>query len=327
MNVEVVKPGLLTTLQDAGRPGFAHLGIGRAGAFDAPAMRIANALCGNPPDACALELTLLGPALRFPSDAWIAVTGAPMSFRVGGAATPVWAPVRVPAGAMVELGALRSGCRGYLAVHGGFDVAPVLGSRSTDVNARLGPLGGRPLQAGDSLPVADDRSSLPASRSRRGHWQIDPRPWFSADPGKPLRLLPGRHLDLLTGQARNCMFSETFTVHNNSNRVGVRLGGPKLEWAVPVEMVSEGCVPGLVQLPPSGQPIAFGPDCPVSGGYPRIGQIAAIDVPRLAQRRPGDAVRFVPCSLDEALAALRRREHALSKLELMIRKRTTTEPG
>ncbi|MGH8111029.1 MAG: biotin-dependent carboxyltransferase family protein [Rhodanobacteraceae bacterium] len=327
MNVEVVKPGLLTTLQDAGRAGFAHLGIGRAGAFDAPALRIANALCGNPRDACALELTLIGPSLCFRSDAWIAVTGAPMSFRVGGAAMPVWAPVRVPAGATLELGAIRSGCRGYLAVRGGFDVASVLGSRSTDVNARLGPLGGRPLQAGDSLPVADDGSSPPATRSRRGHWTLDPRPWFSADPGEPLRLLPARHLDLLTERARNSLFSETFTVHNNSDRVGVRLGGPTLGWAAPVEMVSEGCVPGLLQLPPSGQPIAFGPECPVSGGYPRIGQIAAVDVPRLAQRRPRDAVRFVPCSLDEALAALRTRENALSKLELLIRRRTTTDCG
>lgn len=327
MSLEVVKPGLLTTLQDAGRAGFAHLGIGRAGAFDAPALRIANALCGNRRDACGLEITLFGPTLRFGSDAWIAVTGAPVPFRVDGAAIPTWAPVPVSAGAVVELGATRSGCRSYLAVRGGFGVAPVLGSRSVDLNARLGPLGGRPLQAGDSLPLASAGKAIRPATRQPVHWRLDPRPWFSVDPDKPLRLLPGRHLEFLAISSRNILFLQKSKIGNDSNRVGVRLDGPALEWTAPIESVSEGCVPGLLQLPPSGHPIAFGPECPVSGGYPRIGQIAAVDIPRLAQRRPGDAVRFVPCSFDEVLAALRRRENALRRLELLIRKRITMEPG
>lgn len=327
LNVKVVKPGLLTTLQDAGRAGLAHLGIGRAGAFDAPALRIANALCGNPRDVCGLEITLLGPTLRFRSDVWIAVTGAPVPFRVDDAEMPTWARVPVSAGASVELGAMRSGCRSYLAVRGGFDIAPVLGSRSVDLNTHLGPLGGRPLQAGDSLPVAIAGETTRPPRRQPVHWRLDPRPWFSANPDEPLRLLPGHHLELLATSSRNGLFLHEFKTGNDSNRVGVRLDGPTLEWTAPIENVSEGCVPGLLQLPPSGHPIAFGPECPVSGGYPRIGQIAAVDVPRLAQRRPGDAVRFVPCSFDEALAALRRRENALRKLELLIRKRITTEPG
>lgn len=317
MSVEVLKPGLLTTLQDTGRPGFAHFGIGRSGAFDAPALRIANALCGNPSDACALEIILLGPTLRCHADAWIAVTGAPIPFRVDGVDQPTWARVFVRAGATVELGAMRSGCRSCLAVRGGFDITPVLGSRSTDVNAQLGAFDGRPLRAGDVLktqPVA-------RAASKPVNWRLDPRPWFPEGAGATLRLLPGSHLDKLKQTSRKLLFSEELEVQKDSSRAGLRLSGPKLEFDEPVEMISEGCVPGILQLPPSGQPIAFGPECPVSGGYPRIGQIAAVDIPRLAQLKASDTLRFAPCTFDDALRALRERERAMAALENAIRYR------
>jgi len=309
--MEVIKPGLLTTFQDAGRPGYAHLGIGRSGAFDASARRIANALCGNRDEACALEITLSGPCLRVRDATCIAVTGAPVPFRIDDVERPMWAPVQVPSGATIELGAMRTGCRSYLAVRGGFDVAPVLGSRSVDVNAKLGPHAGRALRAGDVLPLAT--SGAAGDVHARGTWWIDPRPWSTLDSRQPLRLLPGRHLDALAAASRESLFSEAFRVHPDSNRTGLRLDGPSLELAH-VEMTSEGCVPGVLQLPPSGQPIAFGPECPVSGGYPRIGQIAAVDLPRLAQLRPGDALRFMPCTFPEALHALRERGRTLEAL-------------
>lgn len=339
MTIEVLKPGILTTFQDAGRRGFAHLGIGRAGAFDEPAWRIANALCGNPRDACALEVTLLGPALRFADTTWVAVAGAPISLRVDGFGQPMWAPVRVPAGATLELGAMRAGCRSYVAVRGGFDVMPILGSRSMDVNAGLGPNGGKPLRAGDALQTGAETgpgSMSPTDSRVRNNagaiepdpvlsWRLDPRPWFPEDANKPLRLLPGKHLDRLSPASRNTLFSENFVVHSDSNRVALRLSGPALAWTSPIEMISEGCGPGLLQLPPSGHPIAFGPECPVSGGYPRIGQIAAVDFARLAQMRPGDAVRFTPCTFDDALDALRERERALDALTANIAARLTHE--
>ncbi|MGH8182661.1 MAG: biotin-dependent carboxyltransferase family protein [Rhodanobacteraceae bacterium] len=324
MTVEIIKPGLLSSLQDAGRTGYAHLGICRAGAFDAPAARIANALCGNPRNACVLEVTLLGPTLRFHVDAWIAVAGAPIPFLIGGAAQPAWAPVFVPADTTVELGALREGCRSYMAVCGGFDVTPVLGSRSMDINAGIGPFRGHPLQAGDRLPVGtvdgDGKPRMPGlGPAAKRAWRLDPRPWFEGGEDRhALRLIPGAHFERLTQPSRRQLFANPFKVDVDSNRTGVRLTGPKLVWTIPVEMVSEGCVPGLLQLPPSGQPIAFGPECPVSGGYPRIGQVAAVDIPRLAQRRPGDALRFTPCSLDDALRMLRERERALVALEANI---------
>lgn len=326
MTVEVIKPGLLATLQDAGRPGFAHLGVGCAGAFDAPALRIANALCGNPHDACALELTLSGPTLRFHSDAWLAVTGAPVPLRIDAGEAPMWAPVPVRAGAMLTFGAMRSGCRAYLAVRGGFDVAPVLGSRSVDVNAALGPLGGSSLRSGDILPIAGPAD--PELQSGRGfpNWRLDPRPWFSDAPTRQVRMVPTPYFDRLTNKSRKQLFANDYAVDPQSNRVGVRLTGPTLDWSAPIEMVSEGSVPGLVQLPPSGQPIALGPESPVSGGYPHIGHVAAVDFPRLAQCRPGDAVRFRACTLDEAMQALQRRERALQKLEGAIATRLQARP-
>lgn len=338
MSIAVIKPGLLTTLQDAGRPGYAYLGIGRSGAFDAPALHIANALCGNAGDTCALEITLLGPTLRFDRATWIAVTGAPVPLRIGATERSMWAPVFVPATTTLTLGATRRGCRSYLAVHGGFDVAAVLGSRSTDVNANLGPPGGRPLRAGDLLPVAETVPGTFFSRDPRVRgtpsknvpgttsigWRLDPRPWFRDDSPASLRLLPGSHTDRLAAESRAALYAATFQVQSDSNRTGLRLRGPELHWCAPIEMVSEGCTPGLLQLPPSGQPIAFGPECPVSGGYPRIGQIAAVDLPRLAQLRPGDALRFIPCTFDEALRLLQVRERALAQLETRIAARLPT---
>lgn len=316
MSVEVIKPGMLTTLQDGGRRGHAHLGIGRSGAFDAPALRIANALCGNPRDACALEITLLGPTLQFHAPACIAVTGAPIPLRIDGREMPRWAPVQLPAGARLSLGAMPRGCRSYLAVQGGFDVAPVLGSRSTDLNAAVGPFDGRPLRAGDRLALAANDASV-ATCATPGWW-LDARPWFADDAAQPLHLLPARHQVDLTDASRRALSEAVFTVQADSNRTGLRLQGPPLAWQAPLEMVSEGCVPGLLQLPPSGQPIVFGVECPVSGGYPRIGQVAAIDLPRLAQARPGAVLRFEACTLAAAWQALQKRERALADLETRI---------
>lgn len=319
MSVEIVKAGLLTTLQDGGRSGLAQLGIGRSGAFDASALRIANVLCGNARDACALELTLLGPTLQFHAAARIAVTGAPIPVQIDGRETPQWAPLQVPAGARVSLGAMPRGCRSYLAVRGGFDVEPVLGSRSTDLHAALGPFAGRPLRAGDSLAIAPD--GAPASTRATSGWWLDARPWFVDDAERPLHLLPTRHQVNLTAVSRRALFDSAFTVQADSNRTGLRLLGPPLAWETPLEVISEGCVPGLLQLPPSGQPIVFGVECPVSGGYPRVGQVAAIDLPRLAQLRPGAVLRFEPCTLAAAWHALQKRERALVELETLVASR------
>ena len=329
--ITVVEPGLLTTPQDAGRVGLMHLGVGRAGAFDAPSLRLANALAGNSHGACALEVTLFGPTLCFQRDAWIAVTGAPLPVRIDGEEQSMWSPLPLRSGQTLELGAMRHGCRAYLAVRGGFDLPCVLGSRSLDVNAALGPFG-RPLRAGDALEMGsgsffdirstahgNKRKNEPDPISRK--WRLDARHWFDAETPRALRLMPGTHGSRMDAVSREAVFAHEFRVGNDSNRVGARLGGARLQLSAPSEMVSEGCVAGTLQLPPSGEPIALGVEHPVSGGYPRIGQIAAVDLPRLAQCRPGDALRFVRCMPEDASRAFHEREQRLRKLESAILQR------
>lgn len=324
MSVQVLKPGLLTTVQDAGRPGHAALGIGRAGAMDVAAWRLANALVGNTHGEAALEITLLGPTLRFAQAAVIALTGAVPAVDVDGRALPGWTCCRVPAGATLRIGGLARGCRAWLAIRGGIALPPVLGSRSTDLHAGLGPFGGRALRKGDVLPVAGGASlpSLPAGEELHvASWRLDPRPWF--DDGAPLALLPGRHLDALDDTARRALFDPAgFSVSRAANRTASRLDGPRLALRTPLELVSEAVLPGTMQLPPSGQPIVLMTEAPVTGGYPRIGQVATVDLPRLAQRRPGDAVCFRPATLDEAMQRFAAREIRLDRLLAAIAQRT-----
>ncbi|WP_266183623.1 biotin-dependent carboxyltransferase family protein [Dyella humicola] len=323
MSVFVMKPGLLSSLQDGGRLGYAALGVGRAGAADWPAWRLANALVGNANGEAALEFTLIGPTLRFERATVIALTGAPVDARVGNQSLPGWTRCVLPAGSALQLGGMRHGCRGYLAVRGGFAAATVLGSRSTDLNARIGPFDGRALQIGDQLEVGDGDPALPP-RSVRAlqmmRWGLDPQPWF--DYGRaPLALWRGHHFDQLDDTSQQALFKASFTLSKDSNRVASRLDGQRLNLRQPMELISEATVPGTLQLPPSGQPILLQAEAPVTGGYPRIGQLAAVDLPRLAQRRPGDTLCFRETTLSEAAQRLAARRLRLQRLLEHIERR------
>jgi antagonist of KipI len=328
--IDVLRPGLLTTLQDRGRHGCAMLGVGSSGAMDNVALRLANALVGNDADAAVLEMTLIGPRLRFGKAVTIALAGAEFPVRIGHYETPMWQPVAIEAGAEIEIGTARRGTRACLAIAGGFAAEPVLGSLSTDVNARLGGIDGRPLRENDRLRInRRDDSTAPVRekqrasfrRTRSARWSLDPRPWLDTDITSPIRLMRGRHFDALDARSRVALFAESFRIASDSNRVGFRLDGPRLELASPLELVSEPLAAGTVQLPPGGQPIALMAEHPTIGGYPRIGQIAAVDLPRLAQRRPGDPVRFAEINLDEAQTRYLERERELSRLIAAIGER------
>jgi biotin-dependent carboxylase-like uncharacterized protein len=353
MSIDVLRPGLLTTLQDRGRQGCAMLGVGRAGAMDDVALRLANALVGNDPDAAVLEITLIGPRLRFDTATTIAITGAEFPARIGDGDAPMWQPVAIDAGAELDIGTTRHGMRACLAIAGGFVAESVLGSVSTDVNARLGGLGGRPLREGDTLIGGIDalpdslaathadtgnreseignrelRGTALARRTRNAHsnglrqtWSLDPRPWLDTDTASPIRLMRGSHFDALDAASRKALFASDFRIGSDSNRVGFRLDGARLNLAAPLELVSEPLAAGTLQLPPGGQPIALMVEHPTIGGYPRIGQIAAVDLPRLAQRRPGDPVRFVEIDLDEAQTRYLECERELERLITAIGER------
>lgn len=326
MSVEVLHAGFLTTLQDRGRIGFGALGVGRAGAMDDVSARLANALVGNPPGAAALEITLIGPALRFGRAATIALTGAECPLRIGNGTAATWRRVEVAAHETIEIGHARRGARAYLAVAGGFAVDAVLGSASTDVNASIGPFGGRPLRKGDRLMLAaSDDDDANAERAQRRTstppWSLDPRPWFDPDFARRIRIIPGPHLDALEAPSRAALLARDFRIAPDSNRVGFRLDGPRLVFAHPIEMISEPLAAGTLQLPPGGQPIALMAEHPTIGGYPRLGQIAAIDLPRLAQRRPSDTVRFAAIGLDDAQTRYLEREREIARLAAAIAKR------
>jgi antagonist of KipI len=329
MSIRVLAPGLLTSVQDAGRCGYAAIGVGTAGAMDSVALRLANSLVGNADDAAALELTLLGPRLLCATHSLIAITGAQIEVRCNDRPVPTWRPVWVRAGSTLAFGAMHRGARAYVAVAGGIDVTPRLGSRSTDVNAGLGPIA-RALGTGDELPT------LPAPRERCAQlwrqseldpelafagttWSVDPAPWFDGDRERPLRAIPGTHFDRLDRDSQRALFGADFRIGIDSNRVGMRLEGAPLGLREATELISAGTMPGTIQLPPGGMPIVLTAEAPPTGGYPRIAQVIAVDQPRLAQRPPGDTVSFVQTDLADAQMRYLERERALRRLSDTLR--------
>lgn len=272
----VLATGPLTTVQDAGRPGQGALGIGRSGACDRASFELANRLLGNSPFAAALEVTFGGCALRAGGDLLVVTTGARCAGR-----SPHNAPVQLRAGQELRLGAPVTGLRTYVGVRGGVAVDPVLGSRSTD---RLSGLGPAALEVGDLLPVGRSSQPMPG---------VD----VAAVPDPPggdvmVRLTPGPRRDWFTAGGWATLTSEAYTVSSDSDRVGMRLDGPPPVRARTGELPSEGMVRGALQVPPSGTPVLFLADHPVTGGYPVIGYLVDEDVDRCAQVRPGQRVRF-----------------------------------
>lgn len=274
--VTVLATGPLTTVQDLGRPGRGALGVGRSGACDRAAAALANRLLGNDPGAALLEVTLGGLALRAGADLTVVTTGA----RCPGSGAHN-APRPLPAGSELRLGPPPSGLRTYVGLRGGIEVAPVLGSRSTDLLSGLGP---PVVSAGDVLPVGTAREPMP---------DADLAPL--ADPSGDevtVRVLPGPRRDWFGDEAWAALTARSWTVTAESNRVGLRLDGEPLRRSREGELPSEGMVRGALQVPPSGLPVLFLADAPVTGGYPVIGYVADADVDRCAQLRPGQTLRL-----------------------------------
>jgi biotin-dependent carboxylase-like uncharacterized protein len=278
--LEVVRAGLLSTVQDLGRPGLAHLGVPRSGAADPDSLRLANRLVGNPPDAAGIETTVLGIDVRVDRPGWVAVTGAPCRVTLDGRPGHLDTAQYVPAGTAVSVGPATAGLRSYLAVAGGIAVLPVLGSRSTDTLSGIGP---PPLAEGTVLPVG----GLP---TRPAAVDVAPRPGI---PGVAwLRLIPGPRDDWFTGESLREFFASSYLVTTSTNRVGARLAGPPLVADHRGGLPSEGMVLGAVQVPAGGQPIVFLADHPTTGGYPVVGVVHPDDLWLVAQAAPGTGVRF-----------------------------------
>ncbi|WP_435826028.1 biotin-dependent carboxyltransferase family protein [Micromonospora taraxaci] len=276
--IEVLRAGALTTVQDLGRPGWAHLGVPRSGALDPTALRLANRLVGNPEHAAGLEITLTGCTLRLTRATTVALTGADVTVQAGARPADTGRPLTVPAGTVLRIGPARQGVRSWLAVAGGIDVSPVLGSRATDTLSGLGP---PPLRDGDRLPLGQ-----PLGAPAPVDLTVCPTP----PPELRLTLRLGPRDDWFTPTALDRLFGTAYTLSPVSNRVGARLAGAPLPRAVAGELPSEGIVLGAVQVPADGQPLIFLADHPTTGGYPVVGVVT--DVTPLAQARPGTTVRF-----------------------------------
>lgn len=300
--IMVLDPGPLTTIQDLGRFGSQSLGVPPSGAADSDALETANLLVGNPRWEACLECTLRGPVLEFTGPAAFSLCGARTRAQLNGEPVPLWETRYVKAGDVLSIGAADTGLRMYLAVAGGFDVPEVLGSRSTYVRAGFGGWEGRALRAGDRIPLRIPPDAGPAPRLRVPETE---RPEYLPD--ITVRALPSHEIDRFPPESVDRFFRDFFTVSPKSDRMGCRLEGAPLTHTRGADIVSSGVQTGTVQVPGDGLPIVLLPDRQTTGGYTRIAHVIRADLSRLGQARPGDRVRFVRVSLEEARAALRER--------------------
>jgi biotin-dependent carboxylase-like uncharacterized protein len=275
--LEVRELGASALVQDLGRPGWAHLGVPRSGVLDPPAAALANRLVGNEPDRACLEVLLGGLVLATDEACWVAVTGAPCLVTGDGRPRAFAEPVRLTAGGELRLGTPSQGLRSYLAVAGGFDVEPVLGSRSTDTLGHVGP---PRVAVGDRLAVGHATGSPAAADTQR------------PPPTGPLRISVGPRADRVDGDAVDLLCRTAYVVSPSSDRIGMRLAGDPLPLVAATELPSEGMVLGAVQVPPDGRPVVFLADHPTTGGYPVVAVVDEVDLWQCAQLRPGESVRF-----------------------------------
>ena len=316
MAVKVITPGLSTTVQDLGRPGFYHLGIPLSGGMDRFALRAANMLVGNEEGAAVLEAVFLGPELEFTAPATVAITGGDLPPKLNGAERDSWSAFEVKAGDRLSFGFLKAGARAYIAVSGGIDVPVKLGSRSTYTLGALGGHQGRALAAGDELPVGQGGKgggSVPANLRRM--------------PGNPaeLRMLPGLYWHRITGESGKRFFADTWKVAPEADRIGYRFrGGTALDF-VPREQpfgagsnpsnIVDACYPyGSIQVPGGTEPIVLHRDAVSGGGYMMLGCVISADMDLIGQLQPHSPARFVEVTMDQALAARADRQAAIQRV-------------
>lgn len=310
MAIVVVKPGMLTTVQDLGRWGYQSRGVPVAGPMDPVSHRLANAIVGNSPDAALLEITLLGPELQFEEDHAIAIAGAEFDVAIDGETIGLLSRVVVPSGGRVRFGRRHRGARAYLAVQGGIGVRPTLGSRATHVISGLGGFEGRPLRAGDRVPVgAATRQSKKPTAAPAG------LPFDLPGPRAHIRVLAGPQVDLFAADALATLCSAPYVVAQHSDRMGFRLEGPVLAHKGSADIISDATPLGVLQVPASGQPILLMADRQTSGGYPKLATVITADLATAGQLAPGDAIQFETCTARDAMAALIEQERALLRVE------------
>ena len=326
MSVRIIRPGLLATIQDLGRHGFQQYGVVVGGAMDSLSIRLANVLVGNEEGEAAIEVTLMGTSLQFEEDTLISITGGNLNPVIDGSPVPLWRPVFVKKDAVLSFAGCKSGCRAYIAVAGGFSIPNVMNSKSTYIRGEIGGFKGRTLREDDVIPLAEENSfSLKVKKAlqkKLKHNSFVAVDWYIPLEryliGKVVRVVKGTEFETFSESAQKQFFEQEFQITPQSDRMGYRLSGPSLQLEQPFELLSEAVANGTIQVPSDGNPIVLLADRQTTGGYPRIGQIAAADLPIIAQMKPGDRVRFKEISLDEAEQLYMEREKEIKQIRTAL---------
>ena len=318
MSMKILKGGMLTSIQDIGRRGYQKYGIIGSGEMDEWSARIANILVENDEAEGVLELTMMGPQIEFTENALIALTGGDLQATINDKAVPLWRPIYIKKGAVLNFGFAVNGCRAYLAVSGGFDIPLVIGSKSTYLRAGLGGFHGRALKEGDHLLLGNqstafkDFAAQTASKVEEYFWTPAwslPHPtWPSGDESVEIRVTCGAQMDLFTTESLTAFFNEAFTITAEADRMGYRLQGKPISLIKKEDMISEAISFGSIQVPPEGNPIILLADRQTAGGYPKIAQVCSVDLSLIAQLKPDFKIKFRMISHNEAEALFLIRE-------------------
>ncbi|WP_409289839.1 biotin-dependent carboxyltransferase family protein [Peribacillus sp. SCS-37] len=324
--ITILKPGLLTSVQDMGRYGYQKYGVIASGVMDQMAHRIANIMVGNRDNEPTLEITLLGPVIRFEKDCLISICGGDLSPTINSIPVRSWRTLFVKGGSELRFGRAVSGTRAYLAAAGGIAAEEVMDSKSTYLRAGIGGYQGRALKPGDVIPFAP-RGHLSTAMMEELEGQTRDQPFAEMDwsvtsnliplhrKDLPIRVIKGKQYDLFDKESKRKIFSEQFEVFPQSDRMGYRLKGPLLRLETPEELISEAVSFGSIQVPADGNPIVLLADRQTTGGYPKIGQIASVDLPLIAQAKPGDYITFNEVTHEKAQLLFLEREENLKQLK------------
>ncbi|MQG20467.1 MAG: biotin-dependent carboxyltransferase [SAR202 cluster bacterium] len=307
--LEVINPGITTTIQDLGRYGYQRYGLPVSGAMDVFSLRVANGLVGNDEREAGLEITAVGASFRFLSDAVIAITGGDLNPHINNQAVSMWHPIVIEAGSRLDFIESRAGFRAYVAIHGGIDVPLVLGSRSTDVRSGIGGLDGCSLQRNDILSIMTEESSLTFSGKTI---RFDDIPVY--DHHHDVRILLGPQDDAFPSESISTLLSSTYRIGSASDRVGYRLEGPSIEHHTNADIISDATSFGTIQIPGDGMPIILFADRGTTGGYAKIGTVISADLGNLAQAAPGDTINFATVNVDVAYQSLESQRHVLIRI-------------
>lgn len=325
MDVEVLHAGMFTTVQDLGRSHYQQYGVPVGGAMDKNALRMINMLVGNEENEAGLEITIMGPKLLIKKTTLLAIGGADMEPLLNGERIPLWRPILAEEGSMLCLGKAKSGCRAYVTFAGGINIDRTMGSKSTYIRAALGGIEGRMLKKGDYFQIGTGAEvgsrfirNLQEEERIKTKWAIcnNTLPKYKKQP--ILRVITDFEYDQFTEESIKSFFSKEYKVSNYADRMGYRLDGDVLNRVEEIEILSSPVTFGTIQVPNGGQPIILMADRQTTGGYPRIGNVISVDLPLLAQLKPGDYVTFEKITMEEAAQLYIKQETSMSLLKKFI---------